>query len=76
MHTFDILLSKMYKMGIQETAYDLLSSYLQNWKHCTSSSVFENNMMKDNFTGLDAIQHLVPQRPILGPYLFLCYVNK
>ena len=62
-----ILLLKMEKYGIRGQALSLLKSYLQNRQH----SVKLNNV-KSSFLTLNIG---VPQGSVLGPLMFLLYIN-
>ena len=62
-----ILLRKLYYYGIRGVAYNWLKSYLSERKQCVN---FENT-----FSNTCNISCGVPQGSILGPILFLLYVN-
>ena len=63
----NILLQKLYHYGIHGTAYKLLESYLS----------FRNQFVsvQNHHSSLKPINIGVPQGSILGPLLFLIYVN-
>jgi retron-type reverse transcriptase len=63
----DILLYKLLVCGIRGTAYNWFKSYLSERKQYT---VIENNASTVSSLALG-----VPQGSILGPLLFLIYVN-
>ena len=63
----DILLRKLQKYGIRGSAHHLLKSYLNK----RSQFVSVNNV----FSSLEIIDFGVPQGSILGPLLFLVYIN-
>ena len=65
--SFDILIMKLEKMGVRGTALEWFKSYLSNRKQF----VYING----NFsTELDILTCIL-QGSILGPILFLCYIN-
>ena len=63
----NILLNKLEHYGIRGSALSLMSSYLSNRKQY----VCFNNMSSDTLS----IRYGVPQGSILGPLLFLLYMN-
>ena len=63
----EILLDKLYCIGIRGQALDLLSSYLNDRYQRVKINDNESSYMKIN-TG-------VPQGTILGPLLFIIYIN-
>ena len=62
-----ILLSKLDHYGIRGKTLQLIESYLTEREQC----VQVNNALSD----FDVITHGVPQGSILGPLLFLLYIN-
>jgi hypothetical protein len=62
-----ILLQKLNHYGIRGTALSLIESYLTDREQCVQL----NNTTSD----FDYIRHGVPQGSILGPLLFLLYIN-
>ena len=63
----EILLTKLYNYGLRGIAHKWFFSYLTNRKQCTRF----NNSLSD----FQYIRCGVPQGTLLGPLLFLLYVN-
>ena len=64
---FEISLIKMYKYGIRGVALQLFKSYLENRTQTVK--------LKDSQSEVKYTSTGVPQGTVLGPLLFLIYVN-
>lgn len=70
----DLILKKLYNYGMRGVANDMIKSYLSGRKQYVSLNSCSSNACDESEFGF--IEHGVPQGSILGPFLFLIYVNS
>lgn len=71
----DILLKKLAFDGLSNEMLILISSFLENRKQCTEVVYEVNNVEQKYRSDIQVVKYGVPQGSILGPFLFICYVN-
>lgn len=72
-----LLLSKLEMYGIRGIAHKWIESYLANRKQAVEVKHYDEstNSVKSYLSSFKHIMHGVPQGSILGPFLFLLYIN-
>ena len=70
-----ILCDILDKIGIRGKAGEWILSYLKGRKQCVKLNVVENNVCSCEYSDFREVMYGVPQGSILGPFLFLIYVN-
>ena len=72
----NLLLTKMYNCGIRGIALDLFESYLENRTQIVQLTVLKENIVKDVYSERKKVIRGVPQGSIIGPILFIIYINN
>lgn len=70
-----ILLSKLSKHGLIGNILKLIESYLNNRRQCTEIIFDDGKEVKKYRSNIRNIYFGVPQGSVLGPYLFIMYMN-
>ena len=69
----DILLSKLKFYGISDKDFQLYQSYVGN-RYCRTA-IYNDSKNSNKVSNWAKVRHGVPQGSILGPILFLLYIN-
>jgi len=63
-------------MGIRGNAFRLIENFLTNRKQCAEiTTLNEQGQLAKILSDMLSIRYSVPQRTVIGPFLFLIYIN-
>jgi hypothetical protein len=71
----DIPMDKLYKYGIRGIPHKLIESCLRNRTQHVKVTHTEGNQMREYLSGCLLVSYGVPQGLVLGPLLFILYIN-
>lgn len=69
------LLNKLQNFGVNKTAFQWLESYLSDRFQYVEVTHIKNNKLTKHHSQKQKVKRGVPQGSILGPLLFICYIN-
>jgi hypothetical protein len=71
----NILMDKLYDYGVHGITHERIKSYLTNRTQLVKVTHTENNQIKEYLGSSLPVRHGVAQGSVLGPLLFILYVN-